>query len=461
MTQEEFSNFRKLDGEAGCLDVNLRLENLKSFKNAIHQNHDGLVEALTIDLGKPLAEIYGSEIGFVLRDIDHACRKLKRWAKPVKVKVPKIQQPGNAHYKYYPLGTVLIIGAWNYPIQLTFSPLVGALAAGNKVVLKPSEHAPKTASIISKICDDAFHGNPVIVKEGGIQTAETLINYPFDFIFFTGSNKIGKIVAQAASSNMVPCVLELGGKSPCIVHSDADVKIAAKRIMWGKYVNAGQTCIAPDYVMVHNSVKSRFLGCLAENYKKFFGDIDAANGAEGEYCKIIHAAHFDRLEFMLSDVNVAIGGEKNREQRLMTTAILTGCHQEDPVMEEEIFGPLLPVLGYDEFDEVHQTISKLPNPLAAYIFTKNENIAEQFQDKIRAGSMCVNDVLGQATPADLPFGGVGDSGYGRYHGKMGFQTFSYSKSVFKKNSSFDLPMKFPPYRKLPDNVSKIFSWFLK
>ena len=461
MTESEFSAFKEVDGGAGCFDLTQRIIHLKRLKKSINDNHDGLVDALECDLGKPLAEIYASEIGFVTRDIDHACRHLQSWAKPKYVKVPKIQKPGKAFYQFYPRGAVLVLGAWNYPIQLSLSPLVAALAAGNKIVIKPSEYAPKTASIIRQLCYDAFGENPVHVIEGGAETSEKLINYPFDFIFFTGSNSVGEIVAKAAASNMIPCALELGGKSPCVVHKDADLKTAAKRIMWGKYVNAGQTCIAPDYVLVEESIKSKFLSHLEETYKKFFANIDVNVGNERGYCRIINHHHFDRLAAMISESKDVIGGERNRDNLLFTTAILTNATLNDKIMEEEIFGPILPVIGYDNFEDVYKTIQHLPNPLSAYIFTSDWKVAKKFQDKVMAGSMCINDVLGQATPADLPFGGVNRSGYGRYHGRFGFETFSYSKSVFKKKSGFDFPMKFPPYRELPKNLSNMFSWFLK
>ncbi len=433
--------------------LKFRIQQLRSLANAIERMETELFKALRADLGKPTIEAYTAEIGYVMRDIDHARRNLSRWMRSKRVHTPFAAMPARSRVAPEPLGVVLILGPWNYPFQLLISPLVNAIAAGNCALLKPSEHAPATAEAVANLCAVAFPANLASAVQGDGSVARKLSEMPFDHIFFTGSTAIGRKVAEAAARNLVPVTLELGGKSPCVVCEDADLNVAARRIMWGKFMNAGQTCVAPDYLLVHTGVRDRLIELLADTAAEFL------NG--GEYGRIVNRRHFDRLVGLMEGTDVFAGGESDAETLTIKPAILTGIDRRSPVMQEEIFGPLLPILTYTDFEAEIGIIAGEPSPLAAYIFTADRAKMDYFERVVRAGSICVNDTISQLFPADLPFGGVGASGYGRYHGRAGFDTFSNMKSVMVRSTFFDPATRYPPYKIGVDRMKKFYRLLMR
>lgn len=436
IVQQQRDFFRS--GQTQPLDF--RIQQLQRLKQAIADSKADILAALQADLGKPEFEAYATEIG-VLREFDFVLRRLRNWAKPQRVSVGFEQFPARAEIRSEPLGVVLIVSPWNYPFQLLIWPLIGAIAAGNCVLLKPSELAPHTSALISKLIGKLFDPAYIAAVEGGIEMSQAILAERFDHIFFTGGNSIGKIVMSAAAQHLTPVTLELGGKSPCIVDADIQVEYAAKRIVWGKFLNCGQTCIAPDYLLVDRRIKPALLAAIQATIREFYGD-DPAQSAD--YGRIVNDRHFDRLASFLTGDMIA-GGQIDRADRYIAPTVIDAVNWSDAVMQDEIFGPVLPVLAYDDLTEAIEQVVDRPKPLALYFFSRNANLQQRILDETSSGGVCINDTIMQVGIPDLPFGGVGASGMGRYHGKASFDTFSNVKSVLVKSFRLDLKWRYPPY----------------
>ncbi|MGA0385279.1 MAG: aldehyde dehydrogenase family protein [Vulcanococcus sp.] len=422
-----------------------RLEQLDRLDAALSAHSDAVLEALAKDLGKPDVEAY-FEVVAVRQEISLCRRQLRRWIAPKKVSVPLSQRPGRAEVIAEPLGCVLIIGPWNYPFHLAIQPLVSALAAGNTAILKPSEHAPATAQLISSLIGEAFPPEIVQVVQGDGSTAQALLAERFDHIFFTGGERIGKLVMAAAAQHLTPVTLELGGKSPAVVLSDADLEVTSRRLVWGKCLNAGQTCIAPDYLLVERSARTSLIQSLGERLTACFGEepLDSSDLAS-----IVNDAQYARLSALLEQARergqVLLGGTCDPERRRIAPTVIQVNDREDPLMQEELFGPLLPILEVDGLEQAIEWINQRPKPLALYLFSSSQRNQETVLNKTSSGGVCFNDVVMQVGVPELPFGGVGASGMGAYHGKAGFDTFSHQRSVLRRPFALDLPFRYPPY----------------
>lgn len=415
-----------------------RLSMLTFLRQAIETHEVAIYEALKQDLNKGQHDAFTTEIGFVYGEIQRMERQLRRLARPKRVTTPLLHIGSKSEIQYEPYGNVLVIAPWNYPFQLALAPVIGAIAAGNTVVLKPSELTPNVSRVLREVFETAFHDRFGIVIEGDAEVSSALLNERFDYIFFTGSTRVGKIVHQAAAKHLTPVTLELGGKSPTIVHKDADLRLAAKRIAWGKWLNAGQTCIAPDYVLIHEDVKERFLQLIEEEAFKQYG-----NGVGvSSYVKIVSDDHLNRLSNYLTQGTIEFGGQVDPETRKMAPTVMTGVAKDAPLMQDEIFGPILPVLTYHEIEEVITFVNDRDKPLALYLFTENKAIEHRVLERISFGGGCVNDTLMHVAQHHLPFGGVGASGMGGYHGKYSFETFSHRKGIVKNTTAFDLPFRY-------------------
>ncbi|MEG5014767.1 MULTISPECIES: aldehyde dehydrogenase [unclassified Microcoleus] len=431
-------------------DVDFRLEQLKKLKSAIELNQSRIVDAVKADLGRPEFEAY-LEIASIA-EVNYAIKNLKSWVKPRKVAASIDQFPASARIYPEPLGVVLIIGPWNYPFQLMISPLVGAIAAGNCALLKPSEIASHTSEVIADMISKTFDPAYVAAVEGGVEISQQLLAEKFDHIFFTGGTKIGRIVMEAAAKHLTPVTLELGGKSPCIVDSDIQVEYTAKRIAWGKFLNAGQTCIAPDYLLVDKKVKPALMTAIKTAIHEFYGDDPQTSP---DYSRIINQRQLDRLSGFIKDGEIVVGGEVKPEDRYIAPTVLDRVSWDSPVMQDEIFGPILPVLEYDDFGEAIAQINARPKPLALYLFSKNKEKQERVLRETSSGGVCLNDTVMQVGVKDLPFGGVGESGIGSYHAKASFDTFSHQKSVLQKSFLLDLKWRYAPYKGKLDLIKKI------
>lgn len=421
-------------------DVKWRREQLKRLKQAVVDNQEAIIKAVQADLGRPEFEAY-FEIA-AITEINYAIKHLKSWVKPKKVAVGLEQLPASAKIYPEPLGVVLIISPWNYPFQLLISPLVGAIAAGNCAVLKPSEISAHTSSAIANLIQKTFDPDYIAVVEGDADTSKALLAEKFDHIFFTGGTAIGKIVMEAAAKHLTPVTLELGGKSPCIVDANTDLKDTAKRITWGKYLNAGQTCIAPDYLLVDRRIKSDLLTEMQKCVMEFYGQEPEKSS---DYARIISHRHFERLVPLLKEGEIVIGGQTRPEDKYIAPTVIDGVSWDSPIMEEEIFGPILPVLEYQDLNDAIAQINARPKPLALYLFSREKQKQQQVLQQTSSGGVCINDTVMQFGVTTLPFGGVGDSGIGNYHGKASFDTFSHFKSVLEKGFGFDLNWRYPPY----------------
>lgn len=431
-------------------NVNFRREQLQRLKQAIIDHQGDIIAGVKADLNRPEFEAY-FEIASV-SEVNYAIKHLKSWTKPKRVWASLDQFPSTAQICPEPLGVVLIIGPWNYPFQLMISPLVGAIAAGNCAIIKPSEIAANTSKVIAEMIRETFDPAYVTAVEGGVETSQALLAQKFDHIFFTGGTKIGQIVMEAAAKNLTPVTLELGGKSPCIVESDVQLEYTAKRIAWGKFINAGQTCIAPDYLLVNRQIKSDLLEKIKENIQEFYGENPEKSP---DYCRIISPRHFNRLVEFLQNGNVIVGGQTNPEDKYIAPTVLDGVSWDDPVMQDEIFGPILPVLEYNDLGEAISQINARPKPLALYFFSKDQAKQQQVLRETSSGGVCLNDTVMQAGVTNLPFGGVGNSGIGNYHGKASFDTFSHYKSVLKKFFWLDPNWRYAPYQGKVDFIKKI------
>jgi aldehyde dehydrogenase (NAD+) len=424
-------------------DIGFRIAQLKTLKKSITEFKSAIIDALKADLHRPEFETYIGEIG-VIKEIDYAIKHIKSWVKPQKAAIPLEQFPGKAGIYAEPLGVVLIIGTWNYPFQVTIGPLVGAIAAGNCAVLKPSEIAPHTSSVLAEMLRKYFNPAYIAVVEGGSETSQQLLAEKFDHIFFTGGTTVGKIVMEAAAKHLTPVTLELGGKSPCIVDADINIETAARRIIWGKFINAGQTCVAPDYLLVEQTIKQELLGSIQKCIREFYGKEPAASP---DYARIINQNHFNRLVKFIKDGETIIGGEINSREQYIAPTVLDRVSLEAPVMQEEIFGPILPVIAYSDIAEAIAIINERAKPLAIYLFSRNKNLQQRVLQETSSGNVCINDTVMQFAIPNLPFGGVGNSGIGRYHGKASFDTFSHYKSVLNRSLLLDLKWRYAPYTK--------------
>jgi aldehyde dehydrogenase (NAD+) len=417
-----------------------RMESLRRLQNAVKDRQQAIVRAAMEDLGRPEYEGY-FEIGSLM-ELRHTLAHLRAWARPRRAPLPLSQRPGSAWVRPEPRGVVLVLGPWNYPFQLSVSPLMGAIAAGNCVVLKPSEHAPATSRVLADLLRDTFEPAHVAVVEGGVETAQELLEHRFDHVFFTGGTAVGRLVMAAAARHLTPVTLELGGKSPCIVDRDVDLEVTARRILWGKCINAGQSCVAPDYLLVHEDARPGLLAALKAAIHDFYGEDPAASPDLG---RIVNERQFDRIAALLEGERVVAGGRMDRSTRFIEPTILDPVSWEAPVMQEEIFGPILPVLTYRSIDEAIAAITARPKPLALYLFSRDRSLQERVLAGTSSGGVCLNDVFLQVAVWDLPFGGVGDSGIGAYHGRTSFDTFSHHRSVLRKPFWLDLNWRYPPY----------------
>lgn len=421
-------------------DIPFRLNALQKLKSAIQTNEIELMNALKSDLNKSEFDSYSTEIGVVLEEIRFTLKHLKAWSKPKSVKTP-LTHIGSKSFIYpEPYGVALIISPWNYPFQLAIAPLIGAIAAGNCAIIKPSELTPKTSEIIASIIQDIFPDEYISVVLGGVEASTALLQVKTDYIFFTGSVPVGKMIMEAAAKNLTPVTLELGGKSPCIVHKDAKVKLAAKRIAWGKFMNAGQTCIAPDYLYLHHQIKDEFLFHLREAIEDLYGEQPLQNE---NFTHIVSEKHFNRLASFLKNGEIIIGGKTDGQLNKMEPTVITNISWEDLIMQDEIFGPILPVLEYNNLSEVIGGIQKHPKPLSLYLFTESHTVQHEILQSVSFGGGCINDTVYHFASPYLPFGGVGNSGIGAYHGKGSFDTFSHQKSVLKQTTLFDIPFRYP------------------
>lgn len=423
--------------------VDFRIAQLQKLRKAIEQNEKQILAALKADLNKSAFEAYGTEIGLVISEIDHTIKKLQRWAAPRKVKNALFHFKSSSYILPEPYGVVLIIAPWNYPFQLAISPIVGAIAAGNCCVLKPSELAPHTAQVMTVLLQQTFEDRYIAVFNGGHEVAQNLLAHKFDYIFFTGSTAVGKIVYKAAAEYLTPVTLELGGKSPCIVDREVDIDITAKRIVWGKLVNLGQTCIAPDYLYVHKAIKPALLAAMKAAAQQFYGS-NPQNSPD--YGRIINNRHFQRLEQLMKSGEVTYGGQTDRSDRYIAPTFIENISPDAPIMQEEIFGPILPIIEFEHIDEVIAYVNANPKPLALYIFSTNDSLVQKVLNETSSGGVSVNDTLWHIGNNQLPFGGVGDSGMGSYHGRYSFDTFSHHKGVLDRSMRIDLPVRYAPYK---------------
>jgi aldehyde dehydrogenase (NAD+) len=428
-----------------------RQSQLEALRTLLHEREQDILDALSSDLGKPRVEGFLTDIGFVRSEVDLLAKNLPQWTRPETASTPLSLKPGQSKIVRAPLGVVLVLAPWNYPVQLALVPLAGALAAGNAAVLKPSELTPATSALLAKWVPAYLDPEAVAVVEGGPEETSELLDERFDHIFFTGSGRVGRLVAEKAARHLTPVTLELGGKSPAIVHRDANLEVAARRIAWGKFLNAGQTCVAPDYVLVDRSVEGEFLEHLATSIHAFFGEDPSRSP---DFARIVSEGHARRLAAFLADGDIAVGGQVDPVNRYVAPTVLRNVALDAPVMQEEVFGPVLPVVAVDGVQEAIDIVNSGDTPLALYVFTENLSLADMVLDRTSSGGAGVNCTILHSTSPYLPFGGVGPSGYGAYHGRATFETFTHRRSVLTKSTSVDPPVAYPPYKGLKARVVK-------
>lgn len=439
MLHAQRAYFQKGDSK----DVDFRIRQLKNLYQWICEHEQEIMDALYQDLNKSPFEAYATEIGIVKEEIKYTLKHIRKWASPKRVATPITQFPSKSFIYPEPYGVVLIMSPWNYPFQLTIAPLVGAICAGNCVVVKPSAYSPNTTRVMAGMIKELFPAEYITVVEGGREANQALLDEKFDYIFFTGSVNVGRYVMEKASAHLTPVSLELGGKSPCIVDETADLKLAAKRIVWGKFLNSGQTCVAPDYILVHKSVKDKLIRQIERCIKKMYGKDVLHND---EYPKMINEKHFDRVLGLKREVRTVFGGGSDRASLKIEPTILDQVTWESPVMQEEIFGPLLPVLTFYDLQEAIRMVNARPRPLALYFFTKDSKREAEVLKNVSYGGGCINDTVVHLATSNMPFGGVGDSGMGGYHGKDSFDTFTHKKSIMKKSRLIDIPIRYAPFK---------------
>ena len=444
---------REFFATGATLPVKCRKDALKRLKNAIDLYAQPLYNALKEDLGKSPAESFMCELGLVKSEISYLLPRVRRWAKEKRVATPLTNFAARSFVKPSPYGSVLIMSPWNYPVLLTLDPLADALAAGNTAILKPSAYSPHVSQVLKEMIESVFPPEYVAVVTGGRAENQCLLELDVDYIFFTGSPTVGKTVMAQAAQNLTPVTLELGGKSPCIVDETANIPLAARRIVFGKFVNCGQTCVAPDYIYCDAKVKDALVAELKKQIAKQYGDDPLQNG---DYGKIINQKHFDRLLGLMDQSKVAVGGQSDPQTLRIAPTVMDNVTWDDAVMGEEIFGPILPILTYDSFDQMVKTLQALPHPLALYIFSAKKGNIEKVKSLLNFGGGCVNDTLIHLATSNMGFGGVGNSGMGAYHGKRGFDTFSHHKSMVDKKTFIDVPMRYQPYTSGKDALIRMF-----
>ena len=436
-------------------DIGYRKQILTRLLNTIIVHENEIVSALKADFNKPEFETVVTETSYVISDLKYTIKNISNWAKPESVFPFVLNIPSSDTIYKEPYGKVLVISPWNYPFQLALCPVIAAVAAGNQVVLKPSELTPNTAAIIQKIINDVFPEDHVSVIQGNAEVATQLLEQRWDYIFFTGSVAVGKIVAQAAAKNLTPVTLELGGKNPCIVDETANLQLAAKRIVWGKFINAGQTCIAPDYILVHQKSKAQFIDCLKAEITNAYGENPEISP---DFARIINTKNWTRLVKMIEPDKVIFGGQYNNETNYLAPTLIEENNLDSLIMQDEIFGPILPIVTYTEESEIEALITKYEKPLGLYIFSERKKFCDAIIAKYSFGGGCINDTMVHFSNKKLPFGGVGHSGIGAYHGKLSFDIFSHHKGVVKKATWIDLPLRYAPYKGKLATVKKILNW---
>ncbi|AWA30730.1 aldehyde dehydrogenase [Flavobacterium magnum] len=437
-------------------DIRFRKETLQKLLHNIRVHESDIVEALYKDFRKPAFESMLTETSIVISDLKHTIKHLESWARPKKVRSSWLNFPSRDCIYSEPYGKVLVIAPWNYPFQLSFLPLIAAVAAGNSVVLKPSELTPATSALVSKIIRETFDVKHVVAVLGDATIAADLLRKKWDYIFFTGSTAVGKLVAKAAAEHLTPVTLELGGKNPCIIDKSAQLELAARRIVWGKFMNAGQTCIAPDYLLVHSQVRDKFIVLLKTEIERAYGDDPRASA---DFARIINSDHWKRLTAMIEPYKVLHGGLSVEEERYISPTLVEEHNVESALMQGEIFGPVLPVLAFENETQIRQILSGYGKPLALYVFTENREFEQRVLREYSFGGGCVNDTVVHFSNRRLPFGGVGQSGMGMYHGKFGFDTFSHKKAVLKKANWLDIALRYAPYGKKGKLLRRILGWF--
>ena len=457
MKREEINNIIKIQkdffSQGRTLNLKFRRNALMKLKEAIKRNEKEIEKALLLDLGKSASESYMCEIGLTLSEISYMLKHLKRFSSEKTVKTPLANFLSRSYIKPVPYGNVLIMSPWNYPFMLAMEPLVDAIAAGNTAIVKPAAYSAHTSEIIARIIKECFSEEYVCVVTGGREENRALLEGDFKYIFFTGSKGVGKEVLKKAAEKLIPVTLELGGKSPCIVDETANISLAAKRIVFGKFLNCGQTCVAPDYILCKEEIKEKLIYELKKQIKLQFGDNPLENK---DYGKIINERHFNRIISLADKCKVVYGGSFDREKLKIEPTVMDGVTCEDPVMQEEIFGPILPVLTYNSTEEIAERINSGDTPLALYIFSTDKKNIKKITSSIQYGGGCINDAVVHLATSEMGFGGVGESGMGSYHGKTGFDTFSHYKSILDKKNIIDLPVRYQPYKKLWDKAIKLF-----
>ena len=436
-------------------DVEFRLAALRKLQDLIVAHEKEIADALLKDFNKPYQEAFSTEVANVLGDIKHVMKHLRGWAKPKKVASPLLLMPAKSHLYSEPYGCTLVIAPWNYPFQLQISPLVGAIAAGNTAIIKPSEITVNTQKLLVDLISKNFPPEYIAAVGGGVTESQLLLEEKFDFIFFTGSTRVGKIVMEKAAKHLTPVCLELGGKSPCVVTPDIDIKIAAKRIIWGKFLNAGQSCVAPDYIAIHSSIYEKFLTELKNTIVEFYGENPRNNS---DYARVVNETHFDRIVSYIDKSKLFFGGQSEKSALYVAPTILRDVAWNDRIMEDEVFGPVMPCFKYDDISTLLSQIAERPKPLAFYLFTNDTGLQERVLANMSYGGACVNDTMVHLINPNLPFGGVGDSGMGGYHGKFSFDVFSHKKSAVRKPFALDATMRYPPYT---DFKLKLIRFFMK
>ena len=436
-------------------DIKSRKESLKKLLHVITQHEQAIILALYDDFKKPAFEAVLTETNYVISDLKETIKNIDSWAKPKKVMASFLNFPSSDYIYSEPYGNVLILSPWNYPFQLALCPLIAAVAAGNKVTLKPSELTPNTSNIIAKIISETFAVKDVAVITGDATVAANLLSKRWDYIFFTGSVAVGKIVAKAAAENLTPVTLELGGKSPCIVDETANLELSARRIVWGKIINAGQTCVAPDYILVHHKIKVIFVKLLMQEIEKALG----TNPEESpDFARIINLKNWHRQLSLLENQKILFGGQSNRDSLYLAPTLLDEPKMDSLVMTEEIFGPILPILSYESKADIDKIITSFEKPLSLYLFSRNKSFVDEVLQKYSFGGGCINDTVIHLANNRLPFGGVGNSGMGAYHGKLSFDIFSHKKAIVKRGLWLDLPIRYAPYKDKLKTIQKVLKW---
>ncbi len=438
-----------LDGNTQSIAT--RKKHLLRLKEVLRSHENEIAEAVYLDFGKSFFEVMSNELGLVYTEISRTSKKLRRWSAPKWRPTSLANLPGRSRVVPIPYGNVLVIGPWNYPVQLALIPVVSAIAAGNTVILKPSEITRHTSGLLARIINNSFPPELLCVKEGGVPETSELLRHRFNKIFFTGSTNVGKIVMKAAAEHLTPVTLELGGKNPVVVLPDCNLKMTARRLVWGKFHNGGQACVAPDHIYVHSEIRDRLLEEVKSNLDKLFKD-DAFNSES--LPRIIDEGHFDRLMQLIDEKKVVKGGTGDRNSLFIEPTIMENVAEEDPIMQEEVFGPLMPFLEFDDLDKLMDRLKRRPSPLCFYIFTGNTSRAKKIQRTFRSGGGMINDTVVHFVNGTTPFGGIGESGMGTYHGKAGFDCFSHPKTVLKKPTWFELWVKYPPYTKFKHMIIK-------